>query len=662
MRAFIIRPFGLKRDINFDDVEAKLIGPALEQLHLAGRTTIDILKQGNIRLDMFQRLLTADLVLADLSIHNANVFYELGIRHALRDKRTLLLRARVDDFPFDLQTDRYFTYDKDNPAASLALLITAVRQTMNSDDRDSPVFRLLPGLEAPNPSRFLAVPSDFQEDVQRALADKKTGDLELLATEVSGFEWEREGLRLIGHAQFKLRAFEGARQTWEAIRQANETELEANKLLATIYQRLGDLTKSDEAVMRLLNRRRDIKSPLELAEAHALLGSNEKERWIKEWDQCSGEDESSVSQRRTLALRSAFLRKAWQRYADGFAEDLNHYYSGLNALAMLTIRVELARLMPEVWTEAFEDDSHASAELDALTKERERLSVMVDRSIKAAQGRAKQKEESDLWADLSAAVLALLTRQKPPRVASTYRDAIANAPHFNADAEHRQLRIFQRLRVYDEQVAAALESLPPMSATTQKRMLVFTGHRIDSPDRSQPRFPGKEDTVRIAREKIKAMVEAELPKIRETLTGIAGGASGGDILFHEICEELGISTTLFLALPKEQFAVASVQDAGPRWVDRFYQLCQRKGPNVLASSPALPKWLRDKSDYSIWQRNNLWILHHALAEVGGANVTVIALWNGEVGDGPGGTADMIQQAKTRGAKTRLINTKEAFGL
>ena len=193
-------------------------------------------------------------------------------------------------------------------------------------------------------------------------------------------------------------------------------------------------------------------------------------------------------------------------------------------------------------------------------------------------------------------------------------------------------------------------------------MLVFTGHRIDSPGRSQPRFPGNEDTVRIAREKIKAMVEAELPKIRETLTGSAGGASGGDILFHEICEELGISTALFLALPKEQFAVASVQDAGPQWVDRFYQLCQRKGPNVLASSPDLPKWLRDKSDYTIWQRNNLWILHHALAEVGGANVTVIALWNGEVGDGPGGTADMIQQAKTRGAKTRLINTKEAFGL
>jgi hypothetical protein len=45
---------------------------------------MEIRRQGNIRLDMFQRLLTADLVIADISIQNANVYYELGVRHALR--------------------------------------------------------------------------------------------------------------------------------------------------------------------------------------------------------------------------------------------------------------------------------------------------------------------------------------------------------------------------------------------------------------------------------------------------------------------------------------------------------------------------------------------------------------------------------------------------
>src|SRR5436309_8393928 len=154
MRAFIIRPFGVKQGIDFDNVVKELIDPALTALGVTGRDTIEILKQGNIRIDMFQRLLTADLVIADLSIHNANVFYELGIRHALRGKRTFLLRSNQDAYPFDLQTDRYLAYDKDNPAASLPVLTESLRQTLASEDQDSPVFRSLPYLREPTRSQF----------------------------------------------------------------------------------------------------------------------------------------------------------------------------------------------------------------------------------------------------------------------------------------------------------------------------------------------------------------------------------------------------------------------------------------------------------------------------------------------------------------------------
>jgi hypothetical protein len=87
---------------------------------IGGRTTIEIMRAGNIREDMFHRLLTADLVIADLSIHNANVFYELGLRHAFRDKHTFLLRCEgFSNYPFDLQTDRYYTYKLRNPKDSL---------------------------------------------------------------------------------------------------------------------------------------------------------------------------------------------------------------------------------------------------------------------------------------------------------------------------------------------------------------------------------------------------------------------------------------------------------------------------------------------------------------------------------------------------------------
>src|SRR3954469_23745661 len=121
--AFIIRPFGTKNGIDFERVDQELISPALEGHKLAGRTTGETLKQGNIRTEMFQRLLTADVVIVDISIDNANVYYELGIRHALRNKRTFMIRGSSTDFtpdevPFDLRTDRYLSYDVANPASA----------------------------------------------------------------------------------------------------------------------------------------------------------------------------------------------------------------------------------------------------------------------------------------------------------------------------------------------------------------------------------------------------------------------------------------------------------------------------------------------------------------------------------------------------------------
>jgi hypothetical protein len=77
VRAFIIRPFGAKDGVDFDRVERELIHPVLESLQIEGRTTGEIAEAGNIQTDMFEGLVAADLVIADISVHNANVFYEL---------------------------------------------------------------------------------------------------------------------------------------------------------------------------------------------------------------------------------------------------------------------------------------------------------------------------------------------------------------------------------------------------------------------------------------------------------------------------------------------------------------------------------------------------------------------------------------------------------
>jgi hypothetical protein len=82
---------------------------------------------------------------------------------------------------------------------------------------------------------------------------------------------------------------------------------------------------------------------------------------------------------------------------------------------------------------------------------------------------------------------------------------------------------------------------------------------------------------------------------------------------------------------------------------------------VLQMTEEMPRWQSGKRDYGVWQRDNLWMLYGALAH-GATKVTVIALWDGGVGDGPGGTADLVDLARKRGAKTVILSTKALFGL
>jgi hypothetical protein len=700
MRAFIIRSFGTKSEIDFDAVEAKLIAPALAAVGVAGRTTLDILRAGNIRIDMFQRLLTADLVVADVSIANANVFYELGIRHALREKRTLMIRCEADKYPFDLQTDRYFTYDRARPEASLDGLIAALRQTIDSSTGDSPVFQLLPNLAEQERSRFLAVPLDFREEAERACQAGDVGDLELLADEVKGLEWESEGLRIVGRFLYDLRAWPSACEIWGAVRQLDPLDLEANIKLGTIYLKMGDLTRSDQALNRALTR--EGLTSRDRAEIHSLLGSNAKARWLEEW--------GAAPEPHARALRSAYLFEARGAYEEGFREDLNHFYSGLNALAMLRVIDELAEAAPQEWEARFETSEEARYERDAIRARIEKLCAAVAVSLAAEEERLRRAGRKDRWVDVSQADLCLLSSNKPLRVAALYTDALAGAPPLLKDSARRQVLIYKALGILAENVAAALgvfegvaapsgavasgaaasgvvasgvvasgvaasgagaagssgaapsRPVAPAANGEQGRVLLVTGHRIDEPGRAKPRFPADREAT--ARQAIRDAVQREMSLPGGVALGIAGGASGGDILFHEVCAELGIPTELYLALPVDEYVRKSVQSAGAGWVERFRNLCEARPPRILArtseqAGEELPRWLREKPDYGIWQRNSLWTLHHALAS-GSRRVTLVALWNGEAGDGPGGTADLVQKATERGAKTIILNTGALF--
>ena len=135
-RAFVIRPFGVKKDssgqeFDFDVVHKTLIEPALTATGFSGSTTIEIESAGNIRADMFALILEADVVVCDITVHNANVFYELGVRHALRKRGTIMLKGAesADITPFDVMTDRYLAYSCASPADAKANLIRTIEMS-----------------------------------------------------------------------------------------------------------------------------------------------------------------------------------------------------------------------------------------------------------------------------------------------------------------------------------------------------------------------------------------------------------------------------------------------------------------------------------------------------------------------------------------------------
>ncbi len=671
MRAFIIRPFGTHADMDFDRVERELIQPAFQRLRdlgidVSGGTTEEITAAGNIREDMFRLIAISDLVIADVTIHNANVFYELGIRHALCPQHTQLIRAEKTDYkyPFNLQTDRYFVYDAGNLAGCQEALTQAIRATL-AGRRDSPIFTLLENLKPHGRGALVKIPEDFRDDAERASSAGRAGDLRLLAYECASFDWDQEGLALVGDAQVKRGDYRGAKETFELLLRAYARHLHANRCLATIYQRLALqacgaeredlLLQSEQAIRRTLDA---ATTPADEAEHYSFLGSNAKNRWM--------DDYRSVdpARRQLRALESPWLERMLQYYLRACACDLNAHYPAVNALAFLKTQTSLARRFEDTWAELHDECAETQLKQREDLAERLiahlRLTLRLDGILKSYQ------TNTDPWLSSSIADFALVTTPDKPRaVIGRYRQACANHNRFALEANRRNLTAFCEIGVFEPAASVALEFIAtelqhcfPREPAV-KCVLMFSGHRIDRPagHLRDARFPRTDHAENVARQLIYDAVKQEVgEKTGETL-GVASGACGGDILFHEVCAELGVRTELFLPVSESIFQCESVEGGGPGWVSRFQELRERVPLRVLQATLAFPSWLASKADYRIWKRGNLWITSHALA-AGASRQTLIALLNDERGqEGDGGTKDMVAMARERGIKCVLLDAR-----
>jgi hypothetical protein len=187
--------------------------------------------------------------------------------------------------------------------------------------------------------------------------------------------------------------------------------------------------------------------------------------------------------------------------------------------------------------------------------------------------------------------------------------------------------------------------------TPEPLSLVFTGHMIDLPGRSPPRFPP--ELVKAARIEIERRVARHTAgRSKSRVKGFASLARGGDILFHEICRNFGFDTVIVLPFSPDLFLKTSVEGTeGGGWPQRF-----RKLWDETPSGRRYDLGLQQTDDaFAICNERIL-----ELAQREGA-VQLIALWDGSGGDGPGGTADFVKRAKGQsGREASIIDPKKLF--
>jgi tetratricopeptide (TPR) repeat protein len=654
LHCFVAMPFGTKEGIDFNRVYEDLIKPALEgagfEVFRADKET----RAGEIRKDMFQELLLADLVVADLSIDNPNVWYELGVRHALRARGVIQIFTRRERVPFDVSTDRALNYRVTEATAAapavpdpkfveedkkrLAIFATDTIKSWHGA-KASPVYDLIPALQEQGWKELKVKETDTLEfwdrykqwigRVETARRQSRAGDVMVLSGETPTWVMRLEAKRMSGKALTKLQRYRLALEAYDEALAIDPKDLESQRQRGMLLGRIGRREEARTWVQQLQEAH-----PGDV-ETSALMGRIQKEDWITRWRK---KDRTPAQMREQAARDEALLHEAIKPYFHAFVLDSSHFYPGINALTLchlhrhiggrLTLEIDLAQLEGGVLWSC----------LSAL-----------------------EANDKNYWARITLAEIKLLSLGKDEAL-KFYRYAFATADNdwFALDSTRQQLMILRDLEFRGEAVGAVLAEVETEIANlggplTPRKVLLFSGHMIDAPDRPSPRFPPEQaDAAR-------ALIEAQLKELDggEQDLGICSGACGGDLLFAEGCLARGMRVQLYIPFEEPEFLQQSVAfpKDGQKWRERFAAVKANEKTTLLVMPDELGELPKGVNAY---ERVNTWQLFTALA-FGAERLHFVCLWNGEGGDGPGGTKHMLEEVKRNGGHVYVIDAKALAG-
>ncbi|MCB0103217.1 MAG: DUF4071 domain-containing protein [Anaerolineales bacterium] len=646
---FVVMPFGKKtgsdgQPFDFNAIYHTLIKPAIERAGFEPFRADEETSSGDILTDMFQELLLADMVICDLSIDNANAFYELGIRHALRKRGVVHIQAGRAYMPFDIFNVRTLPYHitpegVPDPAYiknDIKAIARLIKDTWATDREmiHSPIYNLLSGLKEPE-RKSLQTPlatgfwreyDEWQEKVTVAQRDKHIGDILLLTEEIRNPLIREEAIAEVGRALTNLGRNELALKQYREGVHVNADNLEFRREEAFHLNRVGRI---NEAIVKLENILED--NPKD-TKSISYLGRIYKEMWTNSWKKVRDEKKR---------LKQAFTTYHWliqaiDTYMKGFQIDLRDYYPGINALTLSYLAIHLA--------DKFDDKKKPDPDITRIRQRLPQLESTLQFSLESQM--SLEQDKVDYWTLVSMAELRLLISNDKAEVLRAYRKAVAALRRdiFSLRSSLQQLEMIKSLGIRVSLVepciklikdeirlasagdAGYLSNLEKSGKAKGRRALLFTGYMMDYPNKDKKLLPAEKESE--IRHEIRKRIEKfqATPNDRAFLSGLSAGS---EIIFAEECIAAGIKIKVFLPQSDSTYIRKFVSPVSEEWVDRYYKV--RNDPLVDEIYQTEHLGLPKDGD-NLFERNCRWAVYSALGRVGIDNMFLITVASEFVGE------------------------------
>lgn len=634
--AFVLIPFGIKEGsdhhtIDFELLYRDLLRPALVDAGFAPMRYEQSMRGGDVGGSSMQLVALADLLVADVSIANANIWYLLGLRHSLRKGGVLLIHDaswQVARQPFDIYTDRRWVYQSDRPERYVSLvdeLKRVIAVWRGAGHNESPVYQFFPMLQEPSWTDLVAA-SDRTE----------------IAESIDELRRRISVAKRSGRAQDLL--------MW-----ASEAPLDPLRVEA--LQEAGAVLLQHGLVKLALEQYDAILSGSSPDNPHAVLGKARclalLERFDEALDLCRGLVRSQPDGAEFQITCGKIQQAAWlagdQKDAARLQAAIDHFEQASRGGPDMLRRAGFPELM--------------LLHLQQLVGRRSKtaLSPVSQMRIQALEGGVRWAlAHDDPRDERSAFMSAELTLLSAPvaGITTAYRRAIARSRQNRSvlDAAQAQLKVLSQAGFRPVAVAAAMDvirqaqdALPPADpATGARRTFLFFGHMLDFSKTAPRRFPvAVQHGVATAIDRYLCDANAD-----STSMGVSSACHGGDLMFAEACVKRNMRAELLLPMEETAFVSRFVASAGDDWRKRYYALkasplvAVRTQPRELGRTPGPPG-----SD-AAWLRNTAWLLRSALVR-GPEACELLLVWSGREPVGHVGTTVQEFERRTGRKPTRI---------